>query len=330
MTLIHAPWAVDGARSTSALARVATYATGGGRSGIVRPGDLKVSAKSVPGNGVEIASGSLVIVNGYQTNPREAYAIANNGVHTVLAADMPPASAQLAYYLVCVAVGDPEFNQAGHPFMPPEILPEDAADFEYVRIVVVPCNANTTRFEQLGLNYPAYAPARLEIPANTTTITDAMITDLRQISAPRQERTVFSSETSAWNVIDSPAFKQFSGLNPSIEVPPWATQAIVVVEVTGAIHTNPSVSGHLAIRSSANNAEGPWSTYEYEATGNPSGIERINLQASWTMDCSTIAGQVTTFDLGARRAGGDGTIKAAGVGSGTMVTYDVQFIEARR
>lgn len=331
MTLIHAPWAVDGARSTSALARVSTYATGGGRSGIVRPGDLKVLPLAVPGNGLRLASGAAVILNGYQSDPREAYAVANNGTHTVLSGDMPAPVPQVAHYLVCVVVGDPEFNQAGHPFMPSEILPEDAADYEYVRTVVVPCNANTTRFEQLGLNYPAYALARLEIPANTSTITDAMITDLREVSAPRQERHLLSAQTSAWNTINTGDMTQFCSYQPTIEVPAWATEMIITAHITGVIHTNPDLSGHLAIRSSANAAEGPWATYEIDVTGNPAGTSRAALQAAWTMDCSAIAGQVTTLDLYARRAGGTGSIKAgASVGNGTMITYDVQFVEAVR
>ena len=48
MTLIHAAWAIDGARSTSALARTATYAIGGGHSGVVRAYDLKVTPLAVP------------------------------------------------------------------------------------------------------------------------------------------------------------------------------------------------------------------------------------------------------------------------------------------
>lgn len=330
MTLLHAPWAIDGARSTSALARVATYATSGGRSGTVRPLDLKVYPLAVPGNGLLIAGGSAVIINGYQSAAREAYTVANAGTHTVLSDVMPAPVPQVAHYLVCIVVGDPEFNQAGHPFMPSEILPEDAADFEYVRVVLVPCSAGTTDFDDLGLNYPGYALARLEIPANTSTITGAMITDLRELSNPRQERSVYSSETSAWNVINGTAWLQFSGYNPAVEVPKWASRAIITVEVTGALHTNPDLSGQIRIHSSAQNATGPESTYEFEVTGNPSGIERISLQATWTMDCSAIAGDATTLELQARRAGGGGSIRAAGAGSGTMVTYDVQFIEASR
>lgn len=330
MTLIHAPWAIDGARSTSALARVSTYATGGGRSGIVRPTDLKVTPLSPEGNGVRIASGSAIILNGYQTTPREAYAVANNGTHTVLSADMPAPVPQTAHYLVCVVVGDPEFNQAGHPFMPSEILPEEAADYEYVRAVIVPCNADTNNFEQLGLNYPAYALARLEIPANTTTISAAMITDLRAISAPRQERVVLSGASSPGNPITLTTERVLSLFGPSVTVPPWATTAIITATITGLIHENPDVSGFINIHSSADNSRGPQASYEFEATGNVSGIERVALQATWTKDVSAIAGQPTFLSLEALRAGGAGQIRSAGINSGTMLTFDVQFIEAVR
>ena len=331
MTLIHAPWAVDGARSTSALARVSTYATGGGRSGIVRPGDLKVLPLAVPGNGLRITSGASVILNGYQADPREAYAIANNGTHTVLAGDMPAPVPQVAHYLVCIVVGDPEFNQAGHPFMPPAILPEDAADYEYVRVVVVPCNAGTTRFEQLGLNYPAYALARLEIPANTSTITDAMITDLREVSAPRQERHLLSAQTTSANSLASGDMVKFVTYEPTVEIPAWATKMLVTADITGIFHQNPDCSGHLAIRSSADGSEGPWATYQCEVTGNPSGVDALAAQSAWVADVSQVAGQMTTLSLWGRRAGGQGHIRAgATVAYGTMITFDVQFVEAVR
>ena len=153
MTLDKAPWAINGAPANAGTARASAYAASGGQSGVVTPTDMRVTALAVPGQGLTISSGTAVVLNHYQSDPDQAYVVPNAGDHTVLAADMPPAVGAISYYLVCVVVGDPEFNQAGHPFMPSEPLsPEAALEFEYNRIVVVPCLATTKRFEELGLD----------------------------------------------------------------------------------------------------------------------------------------------------------------------------------
>lgn len=232
MTFNNAPWAVDGARTTAALARQAVYASGAKDSGIVKPGDLKVSPLAVPGNGLRISAGSANILNWYQTSPNESYTVSNPSIHTVLSGDMPAAVPATSYYLVCVVVGDPEFNQSGHPYMPSTVAPEDAADFEYVRPVIVPCDSTTTRFEQLGLDYPAYALARLTIPPSTTTITSDMITDLRQLSQPRTDRQLYIAQPT-FQVYGEQyeTWAQMPNFAPTIHIPEWATHCTIVANL---------------------------------------------------------------------------------------------------
>jgi hypothetical protein len=157
-----------------------------------------------------------------------------------------------------------------------------------------------------------------------------MITDLRSISAPRQERVLLSQESTPGNPIDITTERVLSLYAPTVQVPDWATTAIITATMTGGIHQNPDVSGFLNVHSSADNSRGPKSSYEFEATGNASGIERVTLAATWTKDVSGIAGQATTLSLEATRAGGAGQIRSAGAGSGSMMTWDVQFVEAVR
>ena len=321
MTFNFAPWAIDGARSTAGLARLASYAGGGGRSGVIKPGDLRVSSLAVPGDGIRIASGGAVVLNHYLSDPDEAYVVSNPASHTVLPVDMPPPTGGAAHYLVCVVIGDPEFNQAGHPYMPPGLLdPVEAADFEYVRIVIVPCPAGTTSFEQLGYNYPAYALARLEVPPGTSTITNAMIVDLRELSQARTHREVAMGTTVPGLELQSPDFVPFPTFAPSMQVPRWATKAVVTASLDGIWAFTGSVNGELRV------VLGPFAGaslgYDVDAVN----YERRGYRLALTADVQAYAGQNVTLQIQGRKLGGDAWLGSVD-GLSVQVVYDVQFYE---
>jgi hypothetical protein len=324
MTFNSAPWAIDGARTTAALARLATYTTGGGRSGVTKPSDLRVLPLTVPGNGLRITTGGATVLNHYLVSPDEAYVVSNPSTHTVLAADMPPAVPALSYYLVCVVVGDPEFNQTGHPYMPSVVAPEDAATFEYVRIVIVPCNADTTSFEALGLNYPAYALARLEIPANTTTITSEMILDLRDLAQPRSQRDLNAfTPPDTHNLIDAgwDTWPMVSGY--TVSVPEWATKANIIATITGVAATEGSTTGGIRILVSPAIGS-PEVLYDIDTPAG-AGFSREILVAAFSGDISSIAGTDTTIYVqGYRDAGSTAWLTTF---PGSQLILDVEFSE---
>ena len=325
MTFNFAPWAIDGARTRAGLARLASYAAGGGRSGIIQPTDLRVTALSVPGQGLRVASGGATVLNHYLSNPDEAYVVSNPSTHTVLSADMPPAQAGTAYYLVCVVVGDPEFDQTGHPFMPAGLLdPVDAPDFEYVRVVVIPCSAGTTKFEQLGVNYPGYALARLEVPGSTTTITNAMITDVRNLANSRESSAVFYAQpvpSGTLDTFDTDAYKLVYGWRPVVNVPEWATHMTVRADVSGIMHIDPYVAGNMRVVVAEVYA-GPETIHEFE---DGLGIEqRVAISAYWDGYVEGFAGQGIYIGPEIKRFAGAGTLQA---GFDTTVMLDVRFYE---
>lgn len=185
MTLANIPLAIDGALTGASLLRKGLMAAIGG-GGVVSPADLKVSASVPNGQSLQISSGLAAIPNGYQTTPDEVYVEANPNGHAITSADMPSASGSTTYWLVCLVVGDPAYDQTGHPFMPSDFDEAQANTFQYVRPVLLPCSSTTTTFEQLNKHYPGLALARIAIPPSTTTITDAMITDVRTRSGRGQ------------------------------------------------------------------------------------------------------------------------------------------------
>lgn len=326
MTLNFAPWAISGAEAKASDARTAAFAASGGQSGVVTPTDMRVTALAVPGNGLRVSSGSSVVLNHYQGDPNEAYVVSNPGTHTVLSADMPPAVGAITHYLVCVVVGDPEFDQAGHPYMPSTPLsPEDAIDFEYTRIVVVPCSAGTKRFEELGLDYPAYALARIERPASTTTITNAMITDLRTLTKPRSMPEVLagrpSSTRSSLNSTTSPggAWYEWVDFRPYIEVPRWATRMQIITTLISVGNTDgPAVA---EVRTVAHDVSGPFTDFN---TSDNQG--RHTIITTHDLNVSAVAGSSIqlrvqgreNFDLGPGYAFVD---------ERTQVVFDVRFSE---
>lgn len=321
MTFNSAPWAIDGARTTAALARLATYTTGGGRSGVARPRDLRVAPLEVPGAGLRVFAGGATVLNGYLSDPDEAYVVSNPSTHVITSADMPPASSQVSHYLVCVVIGDPEFDQTGHPFMPSEIAPEAAATFDYVRMVIIPCSASTTSFEELGLNYPAYALARLEIPANTTTITAPMITDLRELAQARSKRDltpitppVRNLDSASWTI-----WPMYSG--HMVSVPPWATRANIVATLTNFYVVWGPVQGAIRLVV-AGTLGSPESIFQIDAANG----QRETMVVAFSVDVSTLAGQDVSVALQGlvNDIGSPGVMQSS---VGTQLIFDVEFTE---
>jgi len=190
MTWNNVPWALDGALTPSSLARLGQYVATGGSEGIAQLGDLKVVPLDTPGNGVKVLAGGAVVLNRYQgETPDQSYMVYNPTQDVLGAGDMPPSSGSARSHLVCVVVGDPEFSSVGHPFMLATDPPSGEENtFEYVRTVVIQnVPSTTTSFDQLNLNYPGYALARIDLPASTTTVLSSHIVDLREMAAPRNK-----------------------------------------------------------------------------------------------------------------------------------------------
>lgn len=323
MTFQFAPWALDGARTPASLARIGAYAGSAGKSGIIQPGDLRVVPLAVPGQGIRVISGSATILNRYLTNPDESYIVSNPTTHTVLPGSMPATQASAAYYAVCVVVGDPEYNQAGHPYMPAGTLdPSIAPDYEYVRVVIVPCSPTTTRFEQLNLNYPAYMLARLEIPANTSTITSSMIVDVRKLAQPRQDRELLFNTLVPMQHLTSSTYVDWPSWKPSITIPTWATRAMMTFTMHGVWAYPGSCNG--TFRASLGSLVGADAGYDTDSVN----YERRSYAAAVGGSVASLAGQTVTAKLQGRRTGSanNGFISTGPDGM-VHTIIDIQFYE---
>lgn len=319
MTFQNAPWAIDGALLNSALARRAEFAATSGASGIVQRDDLKVTQLDTPGVGVQIAPGVGLVLNEYQSNPNETYVTSNPGVHVIPSGEMPASNPSAKSYILAVVVGDPDFSQVGHPWMGAGDPPVgEETTFQYVRPTLIEVSAGAT---DIPGPFPALPLARIDIPANTTTITNAMIFDLRQIANPRTERQIFMGQPTPGANVTSAVFANWTDVAPSVKVPAWATRAKIIVQVSSALHLDPDVQGY--VRAKIGSIVGPSVVYAFDDSSG--GADRQNLMMTIDADVTSIAGTDQTLRTEASRLSGTGVLSTY---AGQVHVFDVSFSES--
>lgn len=303
------PWFIGGgAHHSPDVARLLAYAATGGKEGVVGPGDLKVNASS--STSVTVDAGACVILNRSAGAQQQSYvgrATSTTGV------PVTATGAGGRSDLVVVRVEDPQYS--------PWPTPNDPVATQYIRpFVVQGVPAGTTSAADLNLGYSAIALARLDIPANTTAITSAMVTDLRRLASPRSQREVLAGSPAAANVtLTSSTFVTFPDYRPQVVVPPWATHAIVLVHVTSIGRVSGDTTGALHVQLGPQvGADVP---FNQEGTA---GDERITLMLASELDVRAMQGRLQTLVVSGRRATGPGMLKTL---TGTRVVYDVQFVE---
>lgn len=171
MALENAPWAVDGAKHSAAVARTLAYASTSGAEGIVEPADLHVRATQTPSGSVRVAPGGIAILNRAPNGGQQTYTARN--VSETLVEVQPTGSGGGRTDYVWAHIIDPEYGGQ---------FPENPQTAQYFFLT-----ASAAQPEGNGW----YRLARIDIPASTATITQAMITDLREVAIPRREEVVF-------------------------------------------------------------------------------------------------------------------------------------------
>lgn len=334
MTFENTAWAIDGALLGSSLARRAEYAAVGGAQGVVQKNDLKVTELAVPGVGLLIEAGVGLLNNDYQTNPNETYVVSNPSTHTVPSEEMPAPSGSATSWILAIVVGDPDFSQTGHPWMGSDDPPVgEEQSFTYVRPTLIQvANSSVTT---LDVNYPALVLARIDIPADTSTITNEMITDLRTLARPRQEQHIFVSPTGTYTNADPdyiPSGSAYADWSPpwipSVRVPEWATRAIVVANVNGARFSDNSVNIAGGIRTQLGSVSGPATSFDYEVDAG-GGVQRENLMSGGEYDVTGIAGTDANLRVEGfqNNPASPSTNQRLRLQSGSQVIIDVRFFE---
>lgn len=331
MTFENTAWAINGSQLGSSLARRAEFAAVGGAQGIVQKADLKVQQLAVPGVGILIGAGVGLISNDYQTVPNETYVVSNPSSHTIPSAEMPAANPSAKSYIVAVVVGDPDFSQTGHPWMGSDDPPAgQEITFQYVRPTLIEVSAGATT---LNVDYPALVLARIDVPANTTTITNSMIVDLRALARPRQEQHIFvGNPWTAASPVYIPSGSAFADWGsaqfaPSVKVPSWAKRAIIVTSINGVRVVDSSVNIAGGIRTQLGSVVGYATSFDLPA--GRVGAQRDNFQTAGSYDVSAVAGtsQVLRVEGFENVPATPTTNQKLHLLGGSQMIFDVRFFE---
>lgn len=220
------PWAVDGATVTGAMARLLANVAFGDAEGIASKGDCKVQQTQVAGTSIRVMPGGVAIRNAYSGGAGQSYAGYNPDEDVVPTTATGGSSRS---DLVVARINDPEF--AGQPPNPGE---EDT--YPYIETeVIVGVPATTKRASELNLGYPAVELARIDRPANTATVTDANIVDLRRLARPRTFEVINHIHTpndDSFNTVGG--WEQFPDqIIMDVDIPEWAVRAKITGFVEG-------------------------------------------------------------------------------------------------
>lgn len=304
MALDTVPWFIGGgAEHSPAVARMLAYSATNGATGVNAVGDLKVTALPTPGASVRIAPGGACMVNLYPGGGQQSYVVRNASA-TDVAVSATGSSGGATRYLI-LRIDDPEFGGA---------VPANVKTGPYVRAVLVTSITN--------LAYPFVPLAKITQPANTATITQAMITDLREVANPRSYRRLFLAPVTTAKDLTSATMVAWPGPTASVDIPSWATYANILGQVVAAAQNNGPTYGEVALR--FNGVQGQSSAYDLNvASSAMNGARAYPLVMRWEGNISAAAGTTKVLDVLGRRSG-EGFLRAD---TATQLLLDVEFTE---
>ena len=276
--------------------------------------DMKVTALSTPGAGVQVGDGSAVIagkvsaVQGYYN----AYNIGSDTVAISATGGVGRSD------MLVLRVEDPEYEGDRDPATDPIVF------FE-----IVPNVSSSATTVPSG--YSAIPLARIDIPASTATITNAMITDLRKIANPRRERTLyqhFFSGSLTQISGTSGTWQNFpSAVTWSIPIPAWAGKVKVVLTAAGIRLDDGFVFGGYTFQLGTKEAAQSVNIDDNQGTG----VRRQTYITADTLSLTDTAGAAmrgTTQTLRPRMRCTSGNAGKIGADGATTFIADVEFEEA--
>lgn len=258
------PWFVGGgAQHSPDVARTLAFAAVSGNEGIIHAGSMGVTQLDVPGTQVQVAPGACAIkkINTGIGSTQMYIARAPEATAVDIAAT---GSSGGRSDLIVARVEDPFI--AGSPYQPPADV--TAGPYVFPRVISgVP--AGTQRLQDVPghENDSALTLARVDVPASTGTITNAMIIDLRQMAIPISQRIIrtYSLPTSTSEQLTATSAAPDGGAYwPSalqtawdpIWVPDWATIAVITMTWAGVLFGPGNTWGDVWVQFGATSSQG--------------------------------------------------------------------------
>ncbi|GAA5071054.1 hypothetical protein [Streptomyces similanensis] len=315
------PWFVEGTTASEETLRLIVDAAVGGGEGVIGPADLLVTALDVPGAAVQVGPGAMVAKRrGALGGGSQSYAAR---MPTPQQEDVAPTTVEGPRSdLVIARIEDPYGGETW-----PE--PEDPAVGPYVWTrIISDVPAGTTSIREIAPDSTAVTLARIDLPAGTSTVTAAMVTDLRQIARPRSHTS--RRYLPGWSAPDDvgPVTDEWEvfpiGATWTDKVPDWATHVTLHAHITGLLHPD-TAEARGTLRVSVGEQHG--ATMPYGAT-QPG---RLAVQAGHTfLLAPEDRGQMRDFSVeGIGAAGFTGVLRAdAATVLALEVTYSQEAVAA--
>lgn len=317
MTFDPVPWAITGASTQAFVARMLANIATNGSQGVLLPGDMKVTQLSSPGGGVQIAAGGAVINN--QQAPGESY-IGKATTSTTIS--VAPTGGAARSDLIVAYVIDPDFAPWSPYTTPAQIL-----NGPYFLPNVLSGVAPSTTSAQAVVSYAAVALARIDIPSSTSTITNAMIHDLRSLANPRSLRALSIQpgvSDSQEMPVTQTTFTQFPSNSFSITVPTWATNADVIMGLQYLVSSNPVNADNQIL---FGGLTGTTQFFDYNGSQAAFGAEMYAFNNYASFNVTALQGQTVTVSQQVRRTFTGISTGNLEYNTGQQVSLDVQFSE---
>ena len=173
MAVDPVPYVVHGAKHSADVFRQAFHDSTSGGEGISTPTSFHTRQTATPSNQVRVRPGGAVILNSYTGGAGQSYAV-RNASETTVSVPASDSTGSKSWYII-VRVSDPQF--AGQ-------APSDPEEGPYTFIECVS--------QSETISDPHLKLASVVVPASTATITNSMITSLREIANPLKDYGVFA------------------------------------------------------------------------------------------------------------------------------------------
>lgn len=304
---------VDGASTPGEMLRRISFAATAGDTGVVQAGDLRVTATG--GTAVYIQAGSGFVATRFSDAYRaQSYVIAND---SAVAVDVPAntGGSTITWYVI-VRVTDPQY--AGEP-TPVDPLTDDYCVAELVT--------------SLPSTKPYILLASVSMPAGASTVTQAQVTDRREMANPRRKRDLrayplrSADGTDKMNATGTDGEVWPNDGSFTVEVPSWAVKMRFIATWSQVnIPSTTAAYGRLWLRVASGRADEADTDYTVFNT-----ISKVDSYRD-TLTClgevtipSTMRGASVVMQMRARLTSGDPDVN---VDSASAISLDMEFVEA--
>lgn len=311
MSLFPRPILTNGATHSAQQFRMLVRDLANGAEGITEGDDLKATQLGTPGSGVQISSGSGV-VRGRMATFQGHYSVCNTGAATV---DIAATGGSGRSDMVILRVEDPEYEGD----LDPEV--DEVCYFQVIS--GVSSSATTIPDGRTGIPL-----ARIDIPSSTSTITNAMITDIRKVANPRRDRQLYTQSPASISTQIGGTSGTYSYFSTSagwtIAIPTWATTVRIRLDIGGLRMATDVTFGNLRATFGSS-----LTMQSVVIDDNDTGIRRMTALIADTLTIPS-AYRGTSQLLRAQFAGLPGNVGTLSVDSSSTLIADVEFFEAAR